>query len=111
MFYKLNTFDAVYHNKDEFVMLLNWLHVIGQDNRRLLKKFYMQNDNLWDWGADREERRMRETLLERLFRELPGAEVHAVASNDFGYWVHGHWVQFEGENDPLAGLVRLFAED
>lgn len=103
MFYKHNHFQAGYCYETDTDMVVDWLKVIGEENRRLMKGFYFYDANCrHDANCPKDLKRVQRS---QVVREMGG-----VLESEYDGDSCKHSVRFmaKGEDEDLDGLEGLF---
>lgn len=103
MFYKHNRFQAGYCYETDTDMVVDWLTVIGEENRRLMKGFYFFDANCrHDANCPKDLKRVQRS---QVVRAMGG-----VLESEYGDEYCKHAVRFvaKGEDEEFDGLEGLF---
>lgn len=103
MFYKHNLFQAGYCYETDTDMVVDWLKIIGEENRRLMKGFYFFDANCrHDANCPKDLKRVQRS---QVVRGMGG-----VLESEYGEEYCKHAVRFGagGEDEEFEGLEGLF---
>ncbi|KAF2167883.1 hypothetical protein M409DRAFT_22031 [Zasmidium cellare ATCC 36951] len=103
IFYKYNRFQAGYCYETDTEIVVDWLKVIGEENRKLMRGFYF-----WDANCRHDANCPKD--LKRVQRSEVVRGMCGVLESEYGEEYCKHAVRFgvKGEDEELEGLEGLF---